>query len=246
MPRSATTLPSPSELTVRLETGAATTALVYPGVRHGVGPDAGAAGAAATLILGHGAGAGQRSAFMVDFAHALSAQGVDVVTFNFLYIEHGRKIPDRGPALEACYRAVIEAVRATIETARRALFIGGKSMGGRIATQVAAADPQLPIAGLVLLGYPLHPPGRPTERRDKHLPGIARPMLFVQGTRDAFGTPDELAPILGTLRPAPAVHVVAQGDHSFKLSRKDPEAQAAIYAGVQRAIVDFVREISGF
>ena len=110
-----------------------------------------------------------------------------------------------------------------------------------IATQVAAADPQLPVTGLVLLGYPLHPPGRPTERRDKHLPAIARPMLFVQGTRDAFGTPHELTPILGTLRPAPALHVVAQGDHSFKLSRKDPAAQAAIYAGVQRAIVEFIR-----
>ena len=249
MPRWARTLPNPSELIVRLETGAATTALVYAGVRHGVADDpadpvssdARAAGPAATLILGHGAGAGQRSAFMVDFAHALSAQGVDVVTFNFLYTEQGRKIPDRAPALEACYRSVIEVVRATVETARRALFIGGKSMGGRIATQVAAADPQLPVTGLVLLGYPLHPPGRPTERRDKHLPAIARPMLFVQGTRDAFGTPDELAPILGTLRPVPAVHVVAQGDHSFKLSKKDPAAQAATYAGVQRAIVDFVR-----
>ena len=249
MPRWARTLPNPSELIVRLETGAATTALVYAGVRHGVADDpadpassdARAAGPAATLILGHGAGAGQRSAFMVDFAHALSAQGVDVVTFNFLYTEQGRKIPDRAPALEACYRAVIEAVRATIDTAQRALFIGGKSMGGRIATQVAAADPQLPVTGLVLLGYPLHPPGRPTERRDKHLPAIARPMLFVQGTRDAFGTPDELAPILGTLRPVPAVHVVAQGYHSFKLSKKDPAALAASYAGVQRAIVDFVR-----
>jgi len=246
MPRWARTLPNPSELIVRLETGAATTALVYAGVRHGVAADGAApvvsdAGPAATLILGHGAGAGQRSTFMVDFAHALSAQGIDVVTFNFLYTEQGRKIPDRAPALEACYRAVIEAVRATIDTAQRALFIGGKSMGGRIATQVAAADPQLPVTGLVLLGYPLHPPGRPTERRDKHLPAIARPMLFVQGTRDAFGTPDELAPILGTLRPVPAVHVVAQGDHSFKLSKKDPAAQAATYAGVQRAIVDFVR-----
>jgi uncharacterized protein len=237
MPKSAKTLPNPSELTVGLETGAATTALVYPAVRHA------ADAAAATLILGHGAGAGQRSAFMVDFAHALSTQGVDVVTFNFLYTEQGRKIPDRAPALEACYRAVIEAVRDTIATARRALFIGGKSMGGRIATQVAAADPQLPVAGLVLLGYPLHPPGRPTERRDKHLPAIARPMLFVQGTRDAFGTPGELAPILGTLQPVPVVHVVTQGDHSFKLSRKDPAAQAAIYAGVQQAIVTFMLEI---
>jgi uncharacterized protein len=230
-------LPSPSELSVRLETGAATTALVYHAFRPAAAshPEIPAA-----LVLGHGAGAGQRSAFMVDFATALSSMGVDVVTFNFLYTEQGRKIPDRAPALEACYRSVIEAVRAEVGTATRALFIGGKSMGGRIATQVAAADPQLPIAGLVLLGYPLHPPGRPAERRDKHLPAVARPMLFVQGTRDAFGTPDELAPVLATLQPPPRLHVVERGDHSFKLPRKDPPAQAAVYAEVQRAIVSFV------
>ena len=222
-------MPNPSELTVRLETGAATTALVYR-----------AGAARATLMLGHGAGAGQRSAVMVDFADALSALGLVVVTFNFLYTEQGRKIPDRAPALEACYRAVIEAVGAELDSARRALFIGGKSMGGRIASQVAAIDPQLPLAGLVLLGYPLHPPGKPMERRDKHLPAIGRPMLFVQGTRDAFGTPDELAPILSALRPAPAVHAVVKGDHSFKLSRKDPAAQAAIYADAQRAIAAFI------
>jgi predicted alpha/beta-hydrolase family hydrolase len=221
-------LKNPSELTVRLETGAATTALVYEG--QGV----------ATLILGHGAGAGQRSTFMVDFAHALSARGLDLVTFNFLYTEQQRRIPDRGPALEACYRAVIEAVRAQLESARQWLFIGGKSMGGRIATQVAAADPGLALAGLVLLGYPLHPPGKPAERRDKHLPAIARPMLFVQGSRDAFGTPSELAPIVARLQPTPALHVVEQGDHSFKLSRKDPVAQAAVYAAVQQAIVDWI------
>jgi uncharacterized protein len=228
---------NPSELTVRLETGATTTALVYRSTRDEAASDA---RAAATLILGHGAGAGQRSAFMVDFAHALSALGLDVVTFNFLYTEQGRRIPDRAPALEACYRVVIETVHATLPSARRALFIGGKSMGGRIATQVAAADPELRLSGLVLLGYPLHPPGKPTERRDKHLGAIGRPMLFVQGTRDAFGTPDELAPILARLQPSPAMHVVSQGDHSFKVSRKDPSAQAAVYAEVQQAIVSFV------
>jgi predicted alpha/beta-hydrolase family hydrolase len=229
-------LKNPSELTVQRVAGAATTALVYP---------AAAGGAGAALVLGHGAGAGQRSTFMVDFARALAALGLDVVTFNFLYTEQGRRIPDRAPALEACYRVVIDAVRAELETAQRALFIGGKSMGGRIATQVAAADPEMRIAGLVLLGYPLHPPGKPAERRDKHLPAIGRPMLFVQGTRDAFGTPDELAPILGRLQPPPTLHVVAQGDHSFKLSRKDPAAQAAIYEEVQRAIAEFVRLASG-
>jgi uncharacterized protein len=242
-------LTNPSEFIVRLEAGAATTALVYPGVRHRGISDTVSDPAAITatgrptgaaLILGHGAGAGQRSAFMVDFARALSALGLDIVTFNFLYTEQRRRIPDRAPALEACYRAVIDAVHAEVESARHALFIGGKSMGGRIATQVAAADRQLPIAGLVLLGYPLHPPGKPAARRDKHLPAIGRPMLFVQGSRDAFGTPDELAPIVGTVQPTPALHVVAQGDHSFKLSRKDPEAQAEVYRDAQRAIVDFI------
>jgi predicted alpha/beta-hydrolase family hydrolase len=113
-------------------------------------------------------------------------------------------------------------------------------MGGRIASQVAAANAELAMNGLVFLGYPLHPPGKPTERRDKHLPAIARPMLFVQGTRDAFGTPQELASILAPLQPPPLVHVVANGDHSFKLSRKDPAAQAAVYADIQRAVADFI------
>jgi uncharacterized protein len=228
-------LKSRSELKVPLETGAATTALVY---RCAVDDTC----ARATLILAHGAGAGQGSAFMVDFATALSDMGVDVVTFNFPYTEQRRKIPDRAPVLEACYRAVIAAARGELESARRALFVGGKSMGGRIATQVAAADASLPIAGLVLLGYPLHPPGKPTERRDKHLPSVRRPMLFVQGTRDAFGTPDELSPILPALQPTATLHAVPQGDHSFKLARKDPAAQAAIYVAVQRTIVAWVRE----
>jgi len=230
-------LKSPKALAVQVERSAGTTALLYSATVTPVG---------AALILAHGAGAGQRSPFMVDFADALTELGIDVITFNFLYTEQGRRIPDRAPALEACYRAVIEAVRSSVDSARHTLFIGGKSMGGRIATQVAAADPQLRLSGLVLLGYPLHPPGKPAERRDKHLPAVARPMLFVQGTRDAFGTPEELAPILATLRPAPAVHVVGQGDHSFKLSKKDPSAQARVYAEIQQAIVTFVAQISDF
>jgi predicted alpha/beta-hydrolase family hydrolase len=230
-------LQNPSELSVRPQTGAATTALVY--ASSGGGTSAGAA-----LILAHGAGAGQRSTFMVDFAAALSDLGIDVVTFNFPYIDQGRKIPDRAPALEACYRAVILAVRAELESAKRLLCVGGKSMGGRIATQVAAADPSLPVAGLVLLGYPLHPPGKPEEKRDKHLPAVGRPMLFVQGTRDAFGTPDELTPIVQALQPRPTLHPVPQGDHSFKLSKRDPAAQAAVYTAIQRAIAVWIRALA--
>jgi predicted alpha/beta-hydrolase family hydrolase len=215
---------------IAVGTGAATTALVYAAEHR----------ACCSLILGHGAGAGQHSTFMVDFARALSELGLDIITFNFLYTEQQRKLPDRGPVLEDCYRAVIHAVRSQLESARRALFIGGKSMGGRIATQVAAADAMLPVAGVVLLGYPLHPPGQPGKLRDAHLPAVRRPMLFVQGSRDAFGTPDELAPIVVRLAPAPTVYAIANADHSFKLSRKDPAQQAEIYADIQRTVARWI------
>ena len=175
----------------------------------------------------------------------MAARGVDVVTFNFLYTERHRRMPDRGPVLESCYAAVMNAVRDRVESAARALFIGGKSMGGRIATQVAAAATGAPVTGLVLLGYPLHPPGRPDQRRDAHLPAVRRPMLFVQGSRDAFGTPAELSPIVAQLTPPAVLHVVDGGDHSFKLSRTNPAAQAAVYDAVQRAIVGWIGTIIG-
>lgn len=220
-----------SELQVDVEGGGATTALVYSAADPRVG---------AALVLGHGAGAGQQSPFMVGFASALAGRGIDVVTFNFLYTEQRRKLPDRAPVLESCYRAVIDAVRREVESGRRALFIGGKSMGGRIATQVAAADAALPLSGLVLLGYPLHPPGRPDRPRDAHLPAVARPMLFVQGARDGFGTPEELAPVLARIVPPPALRRVAGGDHSFKLSGRDAAKQTALYEEIQRAIAEWI------
>lgn len=197
----------------------------------------------AGLILGHGAGAGQQSAFMVSFARALADRSVDVVTFNFPYIEQKRKIPDRAPVLEACFRAVIERVRQEVPSAGDLLFIGGKSMGGRIATQVAAADAFLPIAGLVLLGYPLHPPGKHDQLRDKHLPAVRRPMLFVQGTRDAFGTPAELAPIFNAIAPRPTIRAIEGGDHSFKVPRADRAAQENVHGGIQDAIVAWIESI---
>jgi uncharacterized protein len=227
-------LRKPSELDVAVGPGARTTALVYAAG----GADYAPVGAA--IVLGHGAGASQHSAFMVEFAHALADFGIDVITFNFLYTERGRRLPDRATVLEDCYGAVIRAVREQVDTARRTLFIGGKSMGGRIATQVAAADATLPVAGLVLLGYPLHPPGQPDRLRDGHLPLINRPMLFVQGTRDAFGTPDELAPILTRLAPVPLVYAVDNGDHSFKLQKRDPARQAEVYRSIQQAIVGWI------
>ena len=195
-------------------------------------------------MLAHGAGAPQQHPFMVGFARGLSERGLDVVTFNFLYTEQRRKVPDRMPQLVACYRAAIDAARAAIPSARERLFIGGKSMGGRAATHVAADDRALTLAGIVLLGYPLHPPGRPDQLRDAHLPNVGRPMLFVQGTRDTFGTPSELKPILASLLPLPTLHHVEGGDHSFKIAGRDAKArQAAVYGEVQDTIVEWIQQV---
>ena len=197
---------------------------------------------ARTLILAHGAGAGHQSQFMVACAGALSDLDISVVTFNFIYTEQGRRLPDRPALLERCYRAVIAAVRD--EIGDRPLFAGGKSMGGRIATQVAAADPGLDLAGLVLLGYPLHPPGKPDQRRDAHLPSVAAPLLFVQGSRDTFGTPAELAPVLARIGDRATLHVVEGGDHSFKVSGNDREEQNAVHAGLYRRVADWMTAIT--
>ncbi len=176
---------------------------------------------------------------MVGVARALSERGLDVLTFDFLYMEQRRKVPDRMPQLVQCYRAAIDLARAEIESARERLFIGGKSMGGRAATHVAADDPATTIGGIVLLGYPLHPPGRPDQLRDAHLPGVRRPMLFVQGSRDTFGTPVELKPVLAGLSPPPTLHTVQGSDHSFKIGGRDAKARQA---EVNTEIYDTVAE----
>ncbi len=196
-----------------------------------------------SLILAHGAGANQASAFMVQFATALAARGIGTLTFNFLYSETGRRLPDRNDRLEACYRKVIQAFHEGAfdkSLGRGSLVIGGKSMGGRIASQVAAGGEE--VAGLVFLGYPLHPPGRPEQRRDKHLPAIRAPMLFVQGARDAFGTQEELGPVLHRLQAAAELCVVADGDHSFKVPKRGGRSQAQVYGFALDAIERWLRE----
>jgi hypothetical protein len=205
-------------------------------------------GAWATLVLAHGAGAPHTHPFMVAFARAFASRGIETVTFNFPYMEAGRRLPDRAPVLEACLLAVVAAVRAGAAAAPGSpappLFAGGKSMGGRMASHVAArhAEAAGPLAGLVLLGYPLHPPGRPEQRRDAHLPLVTTPMLFVQGTRDAFGTPEELRPVLAPLAGRATVLPVEQGDHSFVVPRGAGRRTAEVHAAIQDAIAAWMRE----
>ena len=173
-----------------------------------------------TLVLAHGAGAGQEHPFMVGFAEALAARGIDVVTFDFLYVAAGRRAPDRNDKLEACWRAALSL--ATAEWSGRVPFIGGKSMGGRIASHLAAAGDA--CAGLVCLGYPLHPPKQPEKLRNAHLGKLAGVRtLILQGKRDEFGTPDELRAHF-----PPSVEIVPMaGGHSFD-KKAWPDAHARV------------------
>jgi predicted alpha/beta-hydrolase family hydrolase len=182
---------------------------------------------AATLILAHGAGAPQSSAFMVDFARGLARRGCQAVTFNFPYTEQGRRLPDRAPTLEACFRDVIAAIRARADLGTGPLVIGGKSMGGRIASHLAAqglAD----LAGLVALGYPLHPPGRPEQLRAEHLARIRQ----------------QLRPALVPLGATATLQVVEGGDHSFKVPKRGPITQEEVFERVQDEIARWIGRLS--
>jgi hypothetical protein len=158
---------------------------------------------------------------LIDIGSALSELGVSVLRFNFPYVESGRRSPDPQPKLEACYRAVANAVAEEF----RMPFLGGKSMGGRIASHIVADG--FPTAGLVFLGYPLHPPGKPERIRDAHLRQISVPMLFLQGTRDPFASRDLLHATMATLPTAKLVQI-EDGDHSFKVRGRTPAVVTSV------------------
>lgn len=211
---------NPTTLTVQVNETDSVTALLYPAAkknRLGV-----------TLTLGHGAGANQSSGFMRLFANGLAERGLDVMTFNFLYSERGRGAPDPKAKLEACYKAVIEAAAKHKKLTGNKIAVGGKSMGGRIGSQVAAAGSSK-ISALVFLGYPLHPPGNLEKMRDAHLPEIKAPMLFLQGARDAFGTTEELRAVIKKHKLNATLYEIAGGDHSFKVPKSVGLAQEQVY-----------------
>ena len=169
---------------------------------------------------------------LVDIADALASRGIAVVRFNFPYAEVGRRVPDPQPRLEACFRAVATSVSEEIPR----LFLGGKSMGGRIASHIAADG--FPTRGLVFFGYPLHPPGKPDRLRDAHLKRISAPMLFLQGTRDTFATPELLRRTVASLRTAKLVEIEG-GDHSFKVPGR---ASADVLTELIDAAAQFIAE----
>ena len=199
------------------------------------------AGSDATLVVAHGAGAGMDHPFMVGFTRAANDLGVATLRFNFLYMEAGKRMPDRAPVAVETWRAAFDAAQARAGKGEP-VWAGGKSFGGRMASMAVAEG--MPADGLIFLGYPLHPPGKPDRVRAEHLASIVVPMLFLQGTRDPFASADVLQPILASLGDRATLHPVADGGHSFEVpgTKRDPRQAAA---GLAPVAVDFIRAHRG-
>jgi predicted alpha/beta-hydrolase family hydrolase len=191
--------------------------------------------AVATLVLAPGAGTSMRHPSLVRLQDGLASRGVTVASFDFPYRARGGGAPDRLPVLVAAYEAVVQAVRAIGGPPR--LFLGGRSMGGRVASHVAAAG--TPVDGLVFVAFPLHPPGKPGLERAAHLRAIAVPMLFVQGTRDTFARPDLLAGVLAEL-PRATLYAIPDADHGLHVPKRSGRSDAQVLDDVVATIAGFV------
>jgi predicted alpha/beta-hydrolase family hydrolase len=194
----------------------------------------------ATLVIAHGAGAGLDHPFMVGFARAMNDERIATLRFNFPYIESGRRAPDPAPFLQEAWRAAFAT--ASGRAKGEPVWAGGKSLGGRIAS-MAVAD-GMPAAGLVFLGYPLHPPGKPERIRDEHLYRIDVPMIFVEGTRDVFATPELLAGVIAKVGDRATLVSIEGGDHSFNVKGAKRDARE-VAAALAHMVAPLIRERTG-
>lgn len=191
------------------------------------------------LVLAHGAGADMHHAFMDTFARGLAELGVAVARFNFVYMELGKKAPDRQPVLEETYSAVVDSLVGGLTPP--VVAIGGKSLGGRIASHVAVG--RADVHGLVFLGYPLHPPGRPERIRDQHLHDVDVPMLFVEGTRDPFCPLDTLENVRGSLPAKTDLVVIDDGDHSLKVRKSSGRSTEEAWMEAIAAVAAWIGQL---
>jgi len=192
------------------------------------------------VLLAHGAGADMLAAALTNCAVALADAKIPSLRFNFPYKEAGRRSPDRPPVLLASVRQAAAELAKLAKVPPERLVLGGRSMGGRICSMVAADDGAL---GLALLGYPLHPPGRPDKLRVEHFEKLRMPVLFASGTRDAFGTPDELERHANAIKGRVVFHWIETGDHGFKPLKSSGITPQAALDGVAEAVVSFVTKL---
>ena len=191
------------------------------------------------LVFAHGAGAGMRHPFMEEVALRLAEHHTSTLRYNFPYMEADRRLPDRRAVLLETVKAAVQA--GTAAAPRLPLFAGGKSMGGRMTSEAAAAGLLPTVRGLVFLGFPLHPAGRPSRERADHLADVEVPMLFVQGTRDRLASLGLLEPAVRALGPRARLHLVEGGDHSFHLLKRSGRTEGEVLDGVARTVAEWAR-----
>jgi predicted alpha/beta-hydrolase family hydrolase len=193
----------------------------------------------AVYVLAHGAGAGMRHVFLETVSRELAGAGVATLRFQFPYTEEERHRPDTPALLEATVRAAV--ARAAEE--ELPIFAGGKSMGGRMTSQAQASEPLEGVRGLVFLGFPLHPPGRPGVTRSKHLDAITTPMLFIQGTRDELADMALMHEMCSSLGSRASLHIIESGDHSFKVLKRSGRDEAAVMQEIRDTMVKFMNNL---
>ena len=184
----------------------------------------------AVFVAAHGAGGNMMDRSMAAVAATLRGHGFGVVRFNFLYKEKKSGRPDPMPKLMRTFAAVVDRTRAELGSELNRLVIGGRSMGGRAGSMLAAEG--FAADGLLLLAYPLHPPGKPEQLRDAHLPRITMPVLCFSGTRDPFCTPDIMRRVLTTVRTPWEMHWLDGADHSFHVLKSTGRTDAEVLAEV--------------
>jgi predicted alpha/beta-hydrolase family hydrolase len=183
-------------------------------------------GARACYVLAHGAGAGMNHPFMAAAAVELALRGVATLRYQFPYMERGAKRPDSPPLAHATVRAAVAAARGALPDLP--LIAGGKSFGGRMTSQAQAKAPLPGVCGLAFLGFPLHPAGKPSQDRAKHLFDVQIPMLFLQGTRDTLAALDQLEPLCQALGPRATLKSFADADHSFHVPARSGRTDAQV------------------
>lgn len=201
------------------------------------------ANACACYVVAHGAGAGMRHPFMAAIANGLAERSIATLRYQFPYMERGSKRPDAPKLAHATVRAaVLEASRLVPNLP---LFAGGKSFGGRMTSQAQAASPLPGVRGLAFLGFPLHPPGQPSDERAKHLFDVQIPMLFLQGTRDDFANLELLEPLCKKLGDRATLKLFPDADHSFHVPARTGRKDADIRAELLDALANWISRWEG-
>jgi predicted alpha/beta-hydrolase family hydrolase len=211
----------------------------------------------ALLVLAHGAGAGMRHPFMEAVAERLAERGVSTLRYQFPYMESKRQAPDRPAVLVGTVRGAVRKARELADGLP--IFAGGKSMGGRMTSTAAAEagwraepggahdqeDVERAVHGIVFLGFPLHPPGKPSAERAAHLADVKVPLLFLQGTRDTFAAMDLLRPVLTSLGPSATLHVVDTADHGFHVLKSSGKTDQEVLDELADEIAKWMRQVLG-